>query len=90
MWLLDSQDVGHGVEGGGFALEPLGGSQGAPDEGVATVGGVVEGDRFAQGAVDDVVDAGDVAGSDGVHADFALLAEGLFAVSGRCRWGRPS
>jgi hypothetical protein len=41
--LLDSQDVGHGVEGGGLGDDPFGGSQGAADQGVAAVGGVVRG-----------------------------------------------
>jgi hypothetical protein len=42
--LLDSHDVGHGVEGGGLGDQPFGGSQGASDQGVTAVGGVVEGD----------------------------------------------
>jgi len=67
--LLDSQGVGHGVEGGGLGDEPFGRSQGAADERVAAVGGVVQGDCFAQRAVNHGVDASYVSGTACVRAD---------------------
>jgi hypothetical protein len=41
--LFDPQDVGRGVEGWGLVDQPFGGSQGAPDEGVAMAGSRAQG-----------------------------------------------
>lgn len=51
------------------------------DEDVPAMGGVVQGDRLAQRAVNHGVDAGYVACADRVHANFTLLAQSLLAAS---------
>ena len=84
--LFDSQDVGHGVEGGGLVEEPFGGAQGASDKRVVAVGRVVQGDRLTQGAVKHGVDSGYVAGADRAHADFAFLSKAFPTASTVDQW----
>ena len=75
------EHIRHGVPPRLLVREPLGGLEGAVDEGVAVGGDVGEFEAFAEGGEVGGVPADLVADAQGVHADLAALADGFVAVA---------
>lgn len=61
----------HVVSAGGFSGDPGGGPQGAAGKSVAGMGGVLDGDRFAEVAEMDGVLADGITDPEGVHANLS-------------------
>ena len=74
VWLVESENVLHVVQAGGFTMGPFSSAEGASGEGVATGSFVGEFDTFADGGIDHGVIADDIAAADGVHPDFVRSA----------------
>ena len=68
---LSEENILHGVEAGGAGDDPLGGAEGASGEDVSGLGGVGEGDGFAESAEVGFVATDGVADAQGVDADLA-------------------